>query len=90
MAGNKLQFSGAYGELKKGYRTVATISGWSWDGGGRVHARAADVLDPFWFDRGGLDLRLQIGRKWWEWDGVDADCSTGAAAVTVYGSPRMR
>ena len=86
---SSLTAKGAVGVLKKGYQRVASLSDWSWDGGGRVNARAADV-DTFWLDQGGLTLVLSLGRREWHWRNVDAVLSGSACTVQVNGKPELR
>lgn len=75
---------GARGEIKVGYRTIATFGRWELN---TSNALTSDTVqaDPFWSSMPGQrTVRVQVGTSWWSW----SDCQVASLSplyVTVGG-----
>ena len=80
---------GLTGELRCGYQVVARLGSWTREGA-RVETTAREV-NEFWLDQASrLDLRLDVGRRQWQWRGVDLiDSNRESFVVRVHGSPEL-
>ena len=81
---------GVRGELKHGYRVVATLGPWTFST--ETHRVVAEIAtkDDLWFDEPGpKTVRLRVGSEWWEWP-VQPDLHGNGFSSVVAGAPRVR
>jgi hypothetical protein len=85
-----LTASGIFGELKRGYQTVARLTDWKLDADDKCEATAADV-NTFWFDQPGpMALWLKVGKRFWVWRETEILSSETPFVIRVIGSPDVR
>lgn len=70
---------GPEGQVRLGYRTVATFGVWSLSTAGRLTADAVDA-DAFWsLQAGPQTVRVRMGSGWWTW----TECAVHRVAPLV-------
>jgi hypothetical protein len=88
-----LDLSGAKGELRTAGRWVATLSGVTchvspaeaMSAGGRI-----DKYDAYWMEHGSrYVLRLDMGKRVWQWRDVTATVDGDSISITGQGRPEI-
>ncbi len=84
-----MRVSGVSGAIYYGYHVVARLSAWKLEDS-VLHAAASEV-STFDLESGGpFTLRLDMGKRQWEWKDAQVDQVEGEAVVRVTGSPTVR